>query len=325
MPDVSQVGALTRRGMLATASMWALASCGGGSPRQGRIAVPGGEVAWRRFGRGGDKTPLLLIHGGPGLGGGYMKGLEALGDERPVYIWDQLGCGRSERPEDMSLWTVERYVEELDAVRAALAPGPVHVLGHSWGTTLAMEWLVTRQPTDVASVIFSSPALSTPQWLADMDALIADLSPGSQAAIAEAKRTGDYGSSEFRAVVDGEWLTTYIARTLGPIEMATMMAPLALFDFNTAILEHMWGPSDFIVTGELLTFDRTAELSMLSMPTLFLCGEFDEATPSTVRAQAAMTPDAEVVIIPGSGHLTMIDAPDVSNGAIRDFLNRVDA
>jgi proline iminopeptidase len=225
----------------------------------------------------------------------------------------------------MSLWTLERYVEELDAVREALAPGPVHILGHSWGTTLAMEWLVTKQPEDVASVVFSSPALSTPQWIADMDVLIADLSPDAQAAIAEAKRTGDYGASEFRAVVDGEWLTTYIARTLGPVEMATRMAPLVLFDFNTTILEHMWGPSDFIVTGELLTFDRTAELSGLSMPALFMCGEFDESTPSTVRAQAAMTSNSEVVVIPGSGHLTMIDAPDASNAAIRDFLNRTDA
>jgi proline iminopeptidase len=60
------------------------------------------------------------------------------------------------------------------------------------------------------------------------------------------------------------------------------------------------------------------------MPVLFMCGEFDEARPATIREQAAMTPNAEVVVLPGAGHLTMIDAPDAANAAIRDFLHRVE-
>src|SRR6476620_2568428 len=94
----------------------------------GHIDVPGGMVAWRRFGDG-PKTPLILIHGGPGFPSDYLEPLGALGDERPVYVWDQLGCGRSDRPSDKALWRVERFVQEFDAVRTALAPGPVHVLG----------------------------------------------------------------------------------------------------------------------------------------------------------------------------------------------------
>src|SRR5687768_620072 len=167
-------------------------------PTDGRVAVPGGNVAWRRLGRGGPGIPVLMIHGGPGFPSDYMEGFGALGDERPAFLWDQLGCGRSDRPADASLWTLERFVRELDAVREALAPGPVHVLGHSWGSQLLIEWLVTMRPVDVASVIFAGPCLSVPRYNADAKALVATLSPESQAAIAEAHRTGDYQSTAFQ-------------------------------------------------------------------------------------------------------------------------------
>jgi proline iminopeptidase len=88
------------------------------------------------------------------------------------------------------------------------------------------------------------------------------------------------------------------------------------------MLEYMWGPSDFTVIGPLQHFDRTGDLNRLTMPVLFHCGEFDEARPDTVREQAALTPDAEVAIIPGAGHLTMIDAPEQANAALRNFLAR---
>ena len=293
------------------------------SDADGRIAVPGGDVFWHRFGNGRG-TPLLMIHGGPGLTSSYLDNFKALSDTRPVFTWDQLDCGRSHRPNDPSLWTLERFVEEIDVVRAALAPGPVHVLGHSWGTTLAMEWLITKRPVEIASVIFASPCLSTPWWIEDMRALVAQLSPEAQAAIAEAERTGDFRTPGYQAAAWGEWIRAYIVRQLPPQAIESLLGSLAEVNANLEILEHMWGPSDFTVTGSLKSWDRTSELGTLTMPVLFHCGEFDEARPDTIREQAAVTPDAEVAIIPGAGHLTMIDAPEQANNAIRDFLARVE-
>jgi proline iminopeptidase len=291
----------------------------------GKIAVPGGNVFWQRFGHeGSDAIPLLLIHGGPGIPSSYLESFAALSDVRPVFLWDQLDCGQSDCPRDPALWTLERFVEELDLVRTALAPGPVHVLGHSWGTTLAMEWLMTRRPTDIVSVIFASPCLSTPRWIEDTRALVAQLTPEAQAAIAEAEHTGDFQTAGYQAAVWDEWLRAHIVRQLSPERIATLVGSLPEMNANLEILEHMWGPSDFTVTGPLKSFDRTADLSALTMPVLFHCGEFDEARPDTVRWQAALTPRAEVAVIPGAGHLTMIDAPDEANGAIKDFLERVE-
>ena len=156
---------------------------------EGLVPVPGGRVHWRRFG-GGSGLPVLMVHGGPGLTSRYLDRLAGLADERPVFTWDQLECGRSDRPHDRALWVLERFVDELDAVRNALTPGPVHVLGHSWGATLAIEWLVARRPVNVASVVFASPCLDTPRWIRDTRQLIAGLSAEAQEAITTAERTG---------------------------------------------------------------------------------------------------------------------------------------
>jgi proline iminopeptidase len=294
-----------------------------GSNGEGTIAVPGGHVYWRRFGSGGG-LPLLVIHGGPGIPSHYLEPLAALGDWHPVFMWDQLDCGRSDCPRNPALWTLERFVEELDRVRTALTPGPVHVLGHSWGATLAMEWLITLRPAAIASVIFASPCLSTPRWIEDCRALVAQLSHEAQAAIAEAERSGEFRTPGYHAAAWGEWMHAHIVRRLNPEQVESLIGSFANMNANLAMLEHMWGPSDFTVTGTLKSFDRTADLGALTMPVLFHCGEFDDARPETVREQAALTPNAEVAIIAGAGHLTMIDAPEHANQAIRNFLARVE-
>ena len=116
---------------------------------------------------GGDKTPLILLHGGPGGHSCGFAVLSELGRDRRVIRYDQLGTGQSERPADLNLWRTERFVDELDAVRKALGLNEVHILGHSWGGTLATEYLLTKGQQGVKSVILSSPLISTPRWISD--------------------------------------------------------------------------------------------------------------------------------------------------------------
>src|SRR5262249_9694211 len=103
--------------------------------KEGFIQVPGGRV-WYRIVGSGNATPLLTIHGGPGMPSDYLRPLELLADERPVIFYDQLGCGKSDRPKDPSLWREDRFVEELATVRKALGLSEVHIYAHSWGTML---------------------------------------------------------------------------------------------------------------------------------------------------------------------------------------------
>src|SRR5262249_38075847 len=142
-------------------------------PREGFIAAPGGRV-WYRIVGSGPGTPLLLLHGGPGASSLYLKPMEALGTDRPVIFYDQLGGGKSDRPTDRALWKLPRFVDELEAVRTALGLREVHLYGSSFGTLIIAEYL-QRKPQGVRSVIFGSPAFSIPRWIADSKVLLATL------------------------------------------------------------------------------------------------------------------------------------------------------
>ena len=92
------------------------------------------------------------------------------------------------------------------------------LLGHSWGATLAIEWLVTRRPSNVASVVFASPCLDVPRWIRDTRELIAGLSPEAQSAIAAAERTGCFTTPGYQRAAWDEWIRAHITRTLSPEE-----------------------------------------------------------------------------------------------------------
>lgn len=113
---------------------------------EGMIPVPGGRVWYRIVGKDAPGIALLVLHGGPGAPHDYLENLGALADERPVVFYDQLGCGRSERPDNPALWQLDRFVAELAAVRQALGLDRVHLLGQSWGTMLAVQALLHPPP-----------------------------------------------------------------------------------------------------------------------------------------------------------------------------------
>jgi proline iminopeptidase len=166
-----------------------------GRPDEGFVAVERGRMWYHRVGTGAG-TPVVLLHGGPGVCSYYLKPLLALSTDRPVIIYDQLGCGKSDRPTDTTLFTVDRYVRELQALRDSLGLREIHLLGHSWGAMLAQAYMGTN-PAGVKSLILSSPLVTTAQWEQDADSLLKALPDSMRAAIAkhEADHTTDVLSS----------------------------------------------------------------------------------------------------------------------------------
>lgn len=129
------------------------------------------------------KPPLLTLHGGPGGTHYYfMHSIGELADERPVIFDDQLGCGRSDRPTDTSLWTAERFAEELAIVVRALDLTAFHMWGHSWGTALAVLYAL-MQPQGLRSMTLASPILDIPTYRQDVTDLLARQPPEVQEAI----------------------------------------------------------------------------------------------------------------------------------------------
>ncbi len=287
------------------------------APQCGFVPVEGGR-AWYEIHGTGDRTPLLVLHGGPGIPHDYLANLALLGDERPVVFYDQLGCGKSDRPDDPGLWTRERFARELAAVREALGLDEVVLFGHSWGTILAVDYLsglAGERPGGVRGAILAGPALSIPRWMADSRRLLLTLPPETSQTILEGERTGQTDTDAFKAATQ-----TYYQRFVCLSDPWPPELEHAFGGMGAQVYMTMNGPTEFTITGPLKDVDVTGKLSALDLPLLFVCGEHDEATPESTRAYAALAPRAQVTVIPGAAHVANYDQPEAYMGALRDWL-----
>lgn len=283
--------------------------------REGFINVKGGKV-WYKIVGAGNATPLLLLHGGPGFPSDYLKPLEALSNERPVIFYDQLGCGRSEKPSDKKLWKTERFVEELGQIRKALGLKKVHLLGHSWGTMLATDYLLTR-PSGVISVIMAGPVLSAKRWMLDAGRLRAALPEAVREILARHERAGTTQSEEYQTASQA-YIERYVCRINPP--------PKEIMDSIAGdgheVYETMWGPSEFYLTGNLKDYDRSDRLKEITVPMLFTCGRYDEATPESTAWYQGLVPKSKLVVFENSAHMTMIEERERYIETVRSFLRQ---
>jgi len=285
--------------------------------KQGFINVPGGPV-WYKVSGNGEGLPLLALHGGPGSTSCTYSLLDPLGDQRSIIRYDQLGSGRSGRPDDLSLWRVDRFVEELDVIRKKLKLEKFHLLGHSWGAALAGAYLLEKGTTGVASVIFSSPLLSTPLWIEDANYLRSQLPQSIQDTLNFHEMANTTDSDEYRDATR-VFYDRHLTRGEAKEKAECDGAP-----WNQVIYEYMWGPTEFHATGNLVDFDLSHRLHTIDIPVLFLTGEFDEARPETISKFHKMIPGSEFIVIGGVAHASLSRAPDNYRRILENFLDKVE-
>ncbi len=282
-----------------------------------RLTVPGGQIWYRVVGDGAG-TPLVLIHGGPGLSSGYLKSMETLGDERLVVRYDQLGAGKSDVVTDTSFFNVDHFVAELEALRRHLAFERVHLYGHSWGSILAFEYY-RAHPEHVASLTLASEVLDMPAFFANMRRLVSEMPDSMSRALRLSEARQPYDTTAFRA--GSKWMSRYTSRKPVQADSDTMWRTM-----NQAIAEHLNGTSLFEPSnGTLADYDATPFLRKVSIPVLLLVGEFDFVSPARVKRDAQLTPGARFVEIPGAAHMMQWDNAPAHNDAVRAFLRDVDA
>ena len=284
---------------------------------ESRVAVDGGRI-WYRVVGSGPATPAILLHGGPGYASFYMKSLEALSADRPVVRYDQLGAGKSDKLSDTSKFNIAHFVNELDSLRSHLGYDRFHVVGHSWGTILGLEYY-RAHPEHVASLTLMSPALDIPAWERNAKRLVKTLPDSSQKVIAAAEAANKYDSPAYEAAL-GEFYGKYVWLRPVKADLDSTMSTV-----NMGIYNYMQGPSEFTITGTLKKYDATPFLKSVNVPVLFTVGEFDEADPPTVKKHSQMTPGAKYAVIPNAAHIVEWDNPDETNRIVRDFLKSVDA
>ncbi|HOE26803.1 MAG: proline iminopeptidase-family hydrolase [Candidatus Aureabacteria bacterium] len=287
--------------------------------REGTIPVPGGKVWYRIVNPEAPGIPLLALHGGPGATHDYLEPLETLADRRPVVLYDQLGGGNSDRPEDRSLWTLERFVEELATVRRSLGLLRVCLLGQSWGAMLAVDYLLSRRPEGVACLILSGPCLSASRWAADQRRYLSLLPEQTQADIAECEDAEDFSSPRYL-----DAMMAFYRRHLCRMEPWPECLNRTFERMGRGVYEHMWGPSEFTIRGSLKRFEGAERLGELRLPALFTCGRFDEAAPATTAFYHRMLPGSELAVLEEASHNHHLEKTGEYLALVRGLLDRVD-
>jgi proline-specific peptidase len=311
-------------GTIAAAPLWARGPSSYPPPDRALMApVPGGRIYVRVNGPlDGPRLPVVMIHGGPGGTHSAFLNALALADERAVILYDQLDSGRSDHPDNPANWTVGRFTDEVDAIRRALGIPRWHVLGHSWGGTIALEY-GARRPPELAGLVLASPLISTRSWLADAAALRAELAPQVQATLRQCDPPApvtpacDQATDAFYAAFNRRDPATEAMMQYGRTSGGR--------GFNRQLYETMWGSSEFVSTGTLKDYDGEPLLAKLDGPrTLFIDGQYDEARPVTLGAFAARVPGAEFAVVPGAAHGFFNDSPEEALGILRPWLREQD-
>ena len=293
-----------------------------------RVAVEGGKV-WARVNGviGEGAPPVIIIHGGPGGTHVSFGGLLSLADQRPVILYDQLDSGMSDRPEDPANWRPERFVAELEAIRKELNVTRWHVIGHSWGAALALEY-AAAYPQHTASAVLSGTYISTPHWITGTNLLIRDLPDNVAAAIRACEGPNPPGA-DICEPATAAFYAAYNGRADRPAPSPDARAYRQRYGgkgFNGTVYNAMWGPTEFRASGSLATYDATYLLPRVDgNRILFVVGQYDEARIDTVQDFVALTPGAELAVVPGGSHAFIAERPDVSEAIYRDWMTRIDA
>ena len=318
--------ALAGAALLATPAATASLPAFPAPEREVMVPVKGGRIFVRINGSAkakAGKLPVIFLHGGPG--GTLVSMLEALAlaDERMVILYDQLDSGRSDQPNDPANWKVARFVAELEAIRAALGIRRWHVVGHSWGGTVALEYAAKR-PAALAGLVLSSPLVSTRRWIADTNALRNRLPSAIQADLTACEGKAPPPQARCAAAAAAFEASFYRREPDSPAK-AAYRDPKDR-GFNPTLYRTMWGSSEFVSSGTLKTYDGEALLARLNgSRTLFMVGQHDEVRLETAALHADRVPGAELAVVPGAGHATFIDRPGEAIGILRAWLNRQDA
>ena len=227
---------------------------------QGFVEFRGYRTWYRVSGEAAPGTiPLLCLHGGPGSSSAYFSPLQQLA-EREVIVYDQLGCGESDRPDDIQ-WSLELFVHEVSAVREQLGLDRIHLLGQSWGGILAQQYVLGR-PGGVCSLILSSTLSSAAQWTEQTAQLFEALGPDAN--------QEDYDAAHMCRLDPP------------PPEFEEWKAKR-----NRAVYHAMWGPNEWTCTGALAGWDVRDRIG--EGPSL-LMGDFN--TPETSEALMTLTKES---------------------------------
>jgi proline iminopeptidase len=250
---------------------------------------------------------LLLLHGGPGATHEYFECFESfLPQEGIEFIYyDQLGSAYSDQPKDKDLWTLDRFVEELEQVRKALGLNKdnFYLLGHSWGGILAMEYSMKYQD-NLKGLIISNMMSSCPEYGAYADNVLAkQMDPKVLKEIKALEAKKDFQNPRYMELL----LPNYYAQHILRLEDWPDPVNRAFAKLNNEVYALMQGPSEFGISGRLEKWDRKADLKNIAVPTLVIGAKHDTMDPEHMRLMSTLVQNGSFLYCPNGSHMAMYD------------------
>lgn len=284
------------------------------------VPVVGGKYkVWtKKIGSGPVK--VLLLHGGPGFTHEYLEAMESFLPQAGIemYYYDQLGCGNSDQPDDPSLWTLPRYLEEVEEVRKGLGLDNFVLYGHSWGGVLGIEYALTHQ-RHLRGLVISNMTAGMQSLLKHLDTIKQQLPPASLAKLLALEAKEAYDAPEYEQIMMEDLYPKVICRTTPwpePVERTFRHA-------NQKIYNLMQGKSEFLMTGNLKDWERWDRLHEIKVKTLTMGAKYDEMNPEDIRKMASLMPRGRAVICEQGSHLSMWDAQADYFAHLLKFLKQV--
>jgi proline iminopeptidase len=269
------------------------------------VPVVGGKYkVWtKRVGSGPIK--VLLLHGGPGFTHEYLEAMESFLPQAGIemYYYDQLGCGNSDQPDDPALWTLPRYLEEVEEVRLGLGLDNFVLYGHSWGGVLAIEYALHHQ-RHLRGLVISNMTAGIQSLLQHLEVIKRQLPPEIQVKLQALEAAQAYDAPEYEQIMMEHLYPKVICRTTPWPDAVERVFRHA----NQKIYNQMQGKSEFLVTGNLKDWERWDRLHEIKVRTLTIGAKYDEMDPQDMKKMATMMPRATSVICEEGSHLCMWDA-----------------
>lgn len=270
------------------------------------------------FGDFFNKTPLIILHGGPGGCVERYEPLEKLADFGiPLIFYDQLGCGYSRVPKNHKIsWNFGIFLDEFDNLIHSLGIKKYNVLGHSWGGMLALEYVCNRPHKGLEKLVLFSTLPSTKIWNDEHMRMINDFSPEEKAALIAEKEGKKYDVNIYKTAIKKFYKNHVGKKSTELYNFKTKRFPKT----NREIYELMWGKSELFGTGTLANWSVEDMLDRVDVPTLILSGQFDESSPKMNEMMNNKIPNSEWVLLKKSHHIGYVEETDLVIKKLAGFL-----
>jgi proline iminopeptidase len=292
-----------------------------GGYSEGYVKVMGYWIFFKSFGEP-KKGSILCLHGGPGgTHDGSISMAKLSEDGYQVVLYDQLGCGKSDQPPNQALYTVERYVEEVEGVRSGLSLGKMHLYGHSWGGFLDVAYAI-KYSNNLRSLYCSSGGADNPLCVSEMWRLRSELPRSIQDPLDKYEASGDYLNDEYLRAMDEVYKRHVCRLDPWPPSMKSMVEQKRR-GFPGFVYKLMWGPNEFYCVGTIRYWNVVDQLHKISVPTLITNGRYDEVTPKSGEVLHQGIKDSKFLIFENSSHSPRLEEPEKYFDTYRGFLASV--